>query len=100
MYGIHVRVGASKKRTKFSEPRAAAAKPHAVSLGRRRVVDNMALGPRVSLSRAFAEGVFQTSISLRTFKLYLSAHCRVDTCRKMQHPHPHPPNNEELGLGI
>ena len=63
MYGIHVRVGASKKRTEFSEPRAAvAAATKSLSKSRRlcRVVDNMA---RVSLSRAFVEGAFQTSTS-------------------------------------
>ena len=79
MYGIHVRVCTSKKRTEFSEPRtAAAAATKSLSKPRRlcRVIDNMA---RVSLSRAFAEGAFQTSISLKTFKLYLSAHCRAIT---------------------
>jgi hypothetical protein len=63
MYGILVRVGASKKRTEFSGPRAAAAAvTKSLSKSRRlcRAVDNMA---RVSLSRAYAEGAFQTSIS-------------------------------------
>ena len=38
----------------------------------------MAAGPRISLSRALTEGTFQTGISLRIFKLYLSAHYRVN----------------------
>jgi hypothetical protein len=66
------------KRTKFSEPLAAVAK--SLSQKASTYVDNMAVGPRVSLRRTFAEGAFEIDHLFQNFKkLYVSAHCRVIT---------------------